>query len=221
MPHMQPYLLHKVQNNHFLLTGSRVMFWEEQRILVLSDLHIGKSGHFRKNGIGIPQTVCKEDLQRLFAQIRYFNPASLLVIGDLFHSTENREHDLFVRWRKDLSGLSVILVKGNHDILPDAWYRRAGIDCFENTFTSGEFSFTHDVECHKPAGKTYCFSGHVHPGIVMHGNGKQTLRFPCFHFGIEHAVLPAFGKFTGLHTVKPKRGDHVYALVDEQVMKIQ
>ena len=218
---MQPYLLHNVHNNHFLLTGSRALFWEEEKILLLSDLHIGKSGHFRKNGIGIPQTAFKEDLQRLFAQIRYFNPVSLLVIGDLFHSTENREHDLFTRWRKDLSHLSLLLVKGNHDILPEAWYRAAGIDTFQSTFTCGQFSFTHDIECHAAIENNYCFSGHLHPGIVLQGKGKQTLRFPCFHFGKNHAVLPAFAKFTGLHTVKPKRGDHVFALVDEQVMKIQ
>ena len=218
---MQPFLLHKILNNHFLLTGSRTMYWEEEKILIISDLHMGKAGHFRKHGIGIPQTVFSEDLQRLITQLQYFKPKQLLVVGDLFHSHENREHELFLKWRNDLSGFSMILVKGNHDILPENWYRTAGIEVHDRKLQVTNFSFMHDSDDMEPGKNLYTFCGHVHPGIVLHGTGKQTLRFPCFHFGKDHAVLPAFGKFTGLHTVKPKRGDHVYALVDEQVMKIQ
>ncbi|MBP9098340.1 MAG: ligase-associated DNA damage response endonuclease PdeM [Ferruginibacter sp.] len=218
---MQPFLNHQIGENNFLLTGGRSIFWQEEKILILSDLHLGKAGHFRKSGIGIPQTIFREDMQRLASQIQYFKPKTLLVVGDLFHSTENKEHELFLKLRKDFSSVSCLLVKGNHDILPAAWYQSAGIEVHQEELTIGKFSFTHDIESAKFNSEKYYFTGHIHPGIIMNGLGKQTLRFPCFYFGKEFAVLPAFGKFTGTHPIKPRPGEHVFALIEEKVMKIQ
>ena len=45
------------------LSPAKCIFWEEQKILILSDLHLGKSGHFRKSGVAIPQNIFKKDLQ--------------------------------------------------------------------------------------------------------------------------------------------------------------
>ena len=84
------------------LSPERCIYWEEERSLILSDLHFGKTGHFRKSGIGVPQDIFKKDLQRLFSQIQFFNPTTLLYVGDLFHSHANKELDMFLKWRKSL-----------------------------------------------------------------------------------------------------------------------
>ncbi len=65
----------------------------------------------------MPQSVYKEDIQRLIAQIQYFKPKSLIVVGDMFHSTANKELELFAKWRNDFTYLEIHLIKGNHDIL--------------------------------------------------------------------------------------------------------
>ncbi len=70
-------------------------------MLLLSDLHFGKTGHFRKEGIAVPQAIYKEDLQRLVTQIQFFKPQQVVVIGDMFHSHANKELDLFKKWRND------------------------------------------------------------------------------------------------------------------------
>jgi len=62
--------------------------------LIISDLHFGKTGHFRKSGIAVPQGVYKEDLQRLVSQIQYFQPSQLIIVGDFFHSQLNKELEL-------------------------------------------------------------------------------------------------------------------------------
>ena len=208
-------------NNNFLLAAGRSIFWEEEKTLILSDLHLGKAGHFRKSGIGIPQTIFKEDMQRLLSQLQYFKPSRVLIVGDLFHSTDNKEHELFLRWRKDIPGISILLVKGNHDILETAWYEQAGIDVYTSSLQIGPFIFTHDIESSTLTDDGYYFSGHIHPGIKLTGMGRQSLRFPCFYFGKRFAVLPAFGKFTGTHPIEPRPGDHVFAIVEDKVMKIQ
>ena len=86
---MQLPLLYQLKENNFLLSSQRCLFWIEQKILIVTDLHLGKSGHFRKNGIAIPQTIFKEDIQRLFDQITFYKPTQLIIVGDLFHSVAN------------------------------------------------------------------------------------------------------------------------------------
>ena len=218
---MSAFVNFNLHNNNFLLTAGRTIFWEEEKILILSDLHLGKSGHFRKAGIGVPQTIFKEDMQRLVSQLQYFKPAQLLVVGDLFHSTANKEHELFLKWRKDFPGISIQLVKGNHDILEKQWYEHAEIQVHERAFNIREFIFTHDIQTCNLENDGYFFSGHIHPGIQMKGAGRQSLQLPCFYFGKKYAVLPAFGKFTGTYPVKPEKTDTVFALVDNKIMKIQ
>jgi len=214
------FIKHSILNNSFLLSAGRCIFWEEEKALILSDLHFGKTGHFRKNGIAVPQTIFKEDMQRLTALVQYFKAETLLIVGDLFHSHANKEMELFLKWRTDHAQLNIKLIIGNHDILDTQWYVQAGIDCIKGQWQNGPFIFTHDqAECKSEAG-CFVFSGHIHPSITIFGVAKQALKFPCFYFTETHGVLPAFGRFTGMHNIKPKKGDAVYALLQNKVMRL-
>ena len=177
---MQAPVQHQIFGQTFWLSAQRCVFWEEQKALIISDLHLGKTGHFRKAGIAVPPSVYKEDLQRLLNLVLYYKPERLIVVGDLFHSVANKELELFQRWRADFEHLKITLVKGNHDILKKEWYAACSIEVVDETLTIDGFSFTHD-QCDADA-KTYSFCGHIHPGVVLNGLGKQTLRFPCFYF---------------------------------------
>jgi len=218
---MTDFIRHTILNNSFLLSSGRCIFWEEEKALILSDLHFGKTGHFRKNGIAVPQTIFKEDLQRLTAQVVYFKAEQLIIVGDLFHSHANKEMELFLRWRNDFAQLSIDLVIGNHDILPADWYDKAKITCIDKQLQTGPFIFTHDkAECNSSA-DCYIFSGHIHPAITLFGNAKQALKFPCFYFTKTYCVLPAFGRFTGMHTIQPAKRDTVFALVENKIMLLK
>lgn len=220
---MQQPIQHIVRNNSFWLSAQRCVFWEEEKTLILSDLHFGKTGHFRKAGIAIPQNVYKEDLQRLVSAIQHFNPIQLIIVGDLFHSQENKELDWFKRWRADISSVNIQLVKGNHDILHDQWYKEAGMIIHDEELIIKNFSFRHDPnsELLTPNSQLFSFTGHIHPGISIYGLAKQSLHFPCFYFSNDHCVLPAFSRFTGTHNVEPKKGDAVFAIVKDGIMKIE
>ncbi len=210
------YLQHTLHNNHFLLTNHRCIYWEEQRSLILSDLHLGKAGHFRKSGIGIPQNIFLEDMQRLLTEVQFFKPERLIVVGDFFHSTDNKEHQLFERWRNSFH-TDIQLIKGNHDILPLKWYQQNGITV-QKTMAIGDFSFTHDADCRPASG--YCFTGHIHPGITLRGKGKQSLRFACYYFGEKFAILPAFGKFTGISNIKQEVDADIFIITDDNVLPL-
>jgi DNA ligase-associated metallophosphoesterase len=215
------FILH---NQTLWLTSERCIFWEEEKALILSDLHLGKSGHFRKSGIGVPQNVFKEDLQRLFALIQFFKPAQLLIVGDLFHSHANKEMQMFLKWRNDIPELRLRLIRGNHDILTNKYYQEANIEITKQKLSVKDFCFTHDINetCDEESSNTnFTFSGHVHPGIRLNGIGKQQLYFPCFYFTKDHAILPAFSRFTGIYKINPNKSDKIFGLIENKIVKIQ
>ncbi|HEY4064779.1 MAG TPA: ligase-associated DNA damage response endonuclease PdeM [Puia sp.] len=216
---MQPAFPYRIKGQQLWLSPDRCIFWEEERSLIVSDLHFGKTGHFRKAGIAVPQSVYREDLQRLLSQVQYFQPRQLLVVGDLFHSRENKELDLFRKWRDDFPDLGIRLIRGNHDILREDWYEAAGIVVSAGCYSQKAFAFVHDImdidDMKNCAGaeRVYYFSGHIHPGIRIRGMGRQALQFPCFYFGEDYAVLPAFSRFTGTVSIDPVPESSVFAIL--------
>lgn len=218
---MQAPLLHSIQDQKLWLSHERGIYWEEEKALIVSDLHFGKTGHFRKSGIPVPQHVYKHDLQRLVTMIQFFQPEKLIVVGDLFHSRENKELELFLKWRQDFPFLKIELIMGNHDILHKSWYRQAAITISKEALKIRDFHFRHDLamETAIPTDvPSYLFSGHIHPGIAIRGLGKQSLRFPCFYFTEKYCVLPAFSRFTGTFLIDPAPGEQVFAIVDNRLM---
>ncbi len=213
---------HTIHNNTFWLSSHRCIFWEQQQALIVSDLHLGKTGHFRKMGIAVPQAVYKEDLQRLVSEIQYYQPKLLIIVGDMFHSRQNKEMDLFVKWRNDLHYTEMTLVKGNHDILKNDWYSEAGLTVVEDQLCIDRFIFTHDEKTVNCTGvdDPYIFSGHIHPGVVIKGFSRQSLTFPCYHFGRAGVVLPAFSKFTGVSIMPRLSGDSVFAIINNTVIQV-
>lgn len=219
---MSRYLPVTIQKQAWVLSCNRTCYWEEERCLILSDPHLGKSGHFRKSGIAIPPSSFQNNLHRLVEDIRFFNPKEVLITGDFSHSRHNLELDQFLKWRMDLASLHFTLIRGNHDILPDEWYRSAAIDVHPYLSRSG-FLFLHDGK-DEPMAETnsslYSITGHVHPAYIMKGIGKQSLRLPCFYFSETHACLPAFGSFTGTFSIQPKKNDRLFVIAGQTVMPL-
>lgn len=235
-------VLHSINNNTFWLLPQKAIFWEEQKTIIVSDLHLGKTGHFRKEGIAVPQAIYKDDLHRLFHLIQLYKPEKLVIAGDMFHSRMNKEVDLFTRWRNDVPHVEVCLVKGNHDILHTDHYVNAGITLFNQYLHLDGFCFVHDVadinasqglQNTEPTAvpatsnlppatsqQPYYFCGHLHPGIVVKTGSRQSLRLPCYYFAKDYAVLPAFSAFSGMFSISPKKNEHVFAIVNNEVMKM-
>jgi DNA ligase-associated metallophosphoesterase len=220
---MAAYISYTIGAEHMIMSAERSLFWENESTLIIADLHMGKTGHFRKEGIGIPQNVYKDDLHRLLAQVLFFKAERLIIVGDLTHSRANKELDLFQKWRKDFSSLDIQLVKGNHDILQESWYADASITVNIDQLCLKKFVFVHDIMTAelKPLSGQYAFSGHLHPGVTIRGRGRQSLRFPCFYFTKEYCVLPAFSRFTGTYQVSPSKGENAFAIIEKDVVPLR
>lgn len=219
---MTRYLSHIIAGQHLIMSGERALFWESESTLIIADLHIGKTGHFRKEGIGVPAAIYKDDLHRLLSQILFFKAERLIIVGDLSHSVANRELDLFRKWRKDFPSLEVHLAKGNHDILDNRWYEEADIMVHNAPLPLYPFLFAHDIaQITATAQDLYAFAGHIHPSVTIRGKGRQSLRLPCFYFTRTHCILPAFSRFTGSYQVRPEAGENVFGIVEKEVLPLQ
>ena len=185
-----------------LLSNHRVIFWDAQKTIILSDLHIGKAAHFRKSGIAISSEILVDDLKNLELLIYHFQAEKVIIVGDLFHAGYNSDLDLFKKWRAQFSQ-EFILIKGNHDRLKCEHYENLGIICEENHLQISNITFIHEPK--NPEENTFYISGHIHPGFVLKGKTER-LRLPCFAVSELQIILPAFSKFTGLDT-KTLKGD--------------
>jgi DNA ligase-associated metallophosphoesterase len=208
-----------IRDQELVLDKERAIYLPQQQLLAISDLHLGKSAHFRKAGLQIPSTLAQSDLQRLSTIIERYQPKTLLINGDMFHHEINTDVDDFENWKTQYSSLKFVLVKGNHDKLDMAQYQRLGIEIYDPSYCTPQFCFIHDaIKCTEE--NLYPISGHIHPGITIVGKAKQSLRFPCFYFGKGYAVMPAFSAFTGLFTIKPKANEQVFAITPNRVIRV-
>lgn len=210
--------------HHFELLPERALFWKTTQTVIVSDIHIGKAAHFRKNGVALPKSVNNDNLWRLANVLLDSGARRLLILGDLVHSSHNLEWDEFVDFRANFPQLEVVLIRGNHDVLSINHYKKAEISVL-NELYEGDFYFTHDPasdrrEKVKNQTAVYHLCGHIHPAIVLRGAAKQSLRLPCYWFGKNQAVLPAFGSFTGTHSIRPAKNDRVYAIGEQRVFSV-
>lgn len=196
------------------LLPQKAIFWKKKRILLLADLHLGKATHFRNNGIAIPAKVSTGNWELLEQLIKTLAPERVCFLGDLFHSTYNKEWEIFQSFIKQNRDIVFELVEGNHDILSKRHYDEAGLKQY-SILEEAPFIFSHEpIE----DSRLYNLAGHIHPGVYVKGKGRQRLRVPCFFFSSRGGLLPAFGRFTGLAIVKVKKQDKVFGVVSDYVI---
>lgn len=202
-------------NQEFVFNNFKTVYWPEQKAIILSDLHLGKSTHFRKNGISIPISVAKTDLEKLKHLILFYSPEKVIVAGDFFHAEANTEIKNFQAWRNQFPNLRFILIKGNHDRLKNTTYQECGIQLFSEF----ELDLIQFVHCpYQQQSYKHSISGHIHPGILMKGKGKQKLKLPCFLLNDQQIILPAFSDFTGLDIRMAKQKDFRSICVDKNII---
>jgi len=205
----------RINNQNFILHQSGAAFWEEEKILLISDVHLGKVAHFRKHGIGIPKDAIFENFTRLDAVLQLFNPEMIVFLGDLFHSKINNEWDFFVEWTKKHQQ-KIILVEGNHDIISKQYYADLNIEIYSELIIDNFLLTHHPTE----EEGLFNFCGHIHPGIQLRGLGRQFLSLSCFFQKPNQLIFPAFGEFTGNSYLVPTENDKAYAITKEGIIEV-
>jgi len=209
----------RIKSHTLTLLPSKSIFLAEEQILLLADLHLGKINHFRRSGIAVPPKTNAQNLERLISELQQQEPKRVIFMGDLFHSHYNEEWEVFGQTLRSFPDISFELVMGNHDIMSDYQYLKHEMIIHPDPITIGELLLSHEP-LENFNDQYYNLAGHIHPGVVLRGRGRQGMRLPCFLFGEKKGLIPAFGAFTGLAKQKPLKGDQVYVILEDQVVKV-
>lgn len=203
-----------VEDILFCLLPEKALFLPQFYTLVISDVHLGKSAHFRKNGIPLTEAPQQQDLQNLQNLINSYSPSIIIFLGDLFHSTYNESWVQFKSFVKCNPGVDFRLIKGNHDVLVESRYVESSVKVLPAMQIKSKILFSHEPT----PSALFNVHGHLHPAIRLTGKGRQKLILPCFWKRKKHLAMPGFGKTTGVYTVKPLPDDEVFAITPKSVV---
>lgn len=207
-----------ISGNILELLPEKAVLIPSEKILIISDLHIGKIEHFRAAGINLPLSAAAQTENRLVLLIEKHQPTRVIFLGDLFHSVQNSSYDSFQKMLSSFANISYDLVIGNHDIMHMEDYNNLGIIVHEEMFINGLW-LTHEPQDELKTG-LYNLAGHIHPGVTLKGKGKQKLSLPCFYFGPNSGLLPAFGYFTGKAIIKIEKKSDIFAIAENKIFRI-
>jgi uncharacterized protein len=183
---------------------SGALFWKEQSLLVVSDLHLEKGSSFAARGVLLPPYDTIATLGRLASVIARLNPRTVIALGDSFHdrtaherlSTPDREALVALQARRDW-----IWISGNHDpALPSDL----------GGSIASEVAIGPIVFRHEPTGSVGEIAGHLHPKARV-ATRARWLERRCFASDGERAVMPAFGAYTGGLSIRDDAFSKIFA----------
>jgi DNA ligase-associated metallophosphoesterase len=202
------------------LLAERALLWPREATLFVADAHFGKDAAFRAHGVPVPAGTDGETLAVLDALLARHGVSRVVFLGDFLHARAARTASTLAAldsWRARHRGIRMLLVRGNHDRHAGDPPAALGIEAVCEPHRLGPFA-----ACHEPAAcdGAYALAGHLHPAYVLRGRARQAARLPCFLLRERCAVLPAFGRFTGTHPVRPAPGERVFVVAGDAVMAV-
>ena len=210
---------HTIAGERLLMLPEKALFWRDAMTLFIADFHLGKAAAFRSAGIPMPPGTTTDNVERLASAVDKTGAERVIFLGDFIHAEAGRADKTaarFANWRDENAQVALVLVRGNHDEHagdpPHEWR----FTCLDEGVKLGPFFAAHQPR--RRAGG-YTLAGHIHPAVRLKGK-DDAMNLPCFWFGREVGVLPAFGAFTGSSVVRPQRGDHIYVVAEGEVMPV-
>jgi len=185
----------------------KALFFPNQGILAIGDLHIGYEQALVESGILIPEQQVNEvieNLKKIIKEIgaKKYKLKKIVFLGDIKHlfSYEYAEKVNFNRvlefLKKYVPEENIILIRGNHDTMD------LGFD-FRNYYIEENIAFTHGHQAFSVLYNKkidYVVTGHLHPSIIIEEKpGVKHETYKCFLVGSSRGktfiVMPSFLEF--------------------------
>jgi DNA ligase-associated metallophosphoesterase len=182
---------------------SGALYWETERLLVVSDLHLEKGSSFATRGLLLPPFDTAATLARLGAVIARYNPRRIVALGDSFHDRD--AHERVTNGDRGViaalqAGRDWIWIAGNHDPRPPEGLGGA---------TAQEIAIGNICLRHEPTGASGEIAGHLHPTARVATRGRAFNR-RCFASDGERMVMPAFGAYAGGLSIRDRAFERVF-----------
>ena len=175
--------------------ASGALWWHGRQVLVVSDLHLGKSERIaRRGGSLLPPYEVEDTLSRLDADIAATGARVIVCLGDTFDDMDAAAGlaETHRQWLARLqAGRRWVWIAGNHDPAPLEF----GGTHLE-TFYEPPLVFRHIASDRARGGAKSEVSGHYHPKARLVVQGRSMSR-PCFLYDRARLILPAYGTYTG------------------------
>jgi uncharacterized protein len=184
--------------------ASGVLFWDDERLLIVSDLHLEKGSSFATRGILLPPYDTAATLGRLAAVVARYEPRRVIALGDSFHdagahervSDPDREQIAAMQ-----AGRDWVWIAGNHDPLPPVTLSGS----VASEIAIGPICFRHE-----PTGAAGEIAGHLHPKARVATRGRSIERRCIASDGVR-AVMPSFGAYTGGLSIRDRAFARIFA----------
>jgi DNA ligase-associated metallophosphoesterase len=168
------------------------LFWPEEGVLAVADLHLEKGSSLAARGILLPPYDTATTLARLGQLVIRYAPRLVVALGDNFHDGKGHER-LAEPDRAALRALqrgrNWMWIAGNHDPEPPA-----SVDGdAAAALAIGPLLFRHEPAMQDQDGE---IAGHLHPMARVSQRGRAVRR-RCFAADSRRIVMPALGAYTG------------------------
>ncbi|MDR9393530.1 ligase-associated DNA damage response endonuclease PdeM [Roseovarius sp. SYSU LYC5161] len=171
--------------------GSGALHWPAQRLLCVSDLHLGKSERqARLRDAALPPYETRDTLARLEEDLRRTGAETVVCLGDSFDDRDAAEalpedEKLWITALQ--AGRRWVWIEGNHDPGPVSM---AGTHLAELPLPP--LVFRHIAQ----PGRSGELSGHYHPKVRVRTRAGPVTR-AAFLIDADRVILPAYGTYTG------------------------
>jgi uncharacterized protein len=181
------------------------LFWPEQSVLAVADLHLEKGSSFATRGVLLPPYDTAATLARLSRLILRYAPRTVIALGDSFHDGGGPAR-IGDEDRTTLSALQRgrdwVWIAGNHDPEPVAGL--GGVSAA--SVAIGALIFRHMPASGAAPGE---IAGHLHPVARVSARGRTVSR-RCFVSDGARMVMPAFGTYAGGLNVRARAFAHLF-----------
>jgi uncharacterized protein len=171
------------------------LYLKKEKILIISDLHLGYEEALNKQGILLPRFQFEDIIKKLKNILKKVNPELIIINGDLKHEfgtiskTEWKQVLDLIDFFKDKK---ILLIKGNHDNILGPIAKKKNVKLIDK-YETNNILITHGHKIPKKLNKTIII-GHEHPAISFDERSDQ--KFKCFLKGkFERKtliVMPSF-----------------------------
>lgn len=202
------------------LLPERAVYIPSEKMLLIADWHLGKTAHFRKHGIFVTKTSFAKEFAQLETILNRLVVEKVVFLGDLFHSQFNMDWIQFQHALKNYPHIYFILTKGNHDILSNEIYENSILEVVNKFIIQDKFILTHEP-LKRPSEQQLNLFGHIHPGVKIVTKSREVFHLPAFIWNKNQFIIPAFGKHTGLHLMKPNSESRCFVILGDEIRELK
>jgi DNA ligase-associated metallophosphoesterase len=209
-----------VAGNDLHADPAGALYWAQESLLVVADLHLEKGSSYATRGVLLPPYDTAATLARLSRLLARYAPHTVIALGDSFHdgggTRRIADSDRAVLGLLQ-RGRDWIWIAGNHD--PEPATGVGGISA--PRLAIGTLTFCHEPNAiNAPITKgantahdaiALCgeVAGHLHPVARVSTRGHTVSR-RCFAADAQRIVMPAFGTYAGGLNVRDRAFANVF-----------